>query len=687
MRVELPVVVEKDQFIRRVIQKNKDQRELYTSIVEDVLQEISLMQKPQGYYLIDDARVNCLISLGSEIGKLVDQYQQKGDYLHSYILDLAGCDLLFLATKALRDIVLKDNDLAHFGDFILQEITPDSPETLPVQKEILDLMNRHYNTHITITEGFMLNPVKSLAFYYEIHQGCGTEESNHSCLACSDTQCPHREVEVVVSKRECEDRLFGRVGENLLEFLRANGCSITSPCSGNGTCGKCKVRISLKGDHSAPVSSVEAKLLSPQEIQEGIRLACYQTLCYGLTVECIEQGEMSILSTFDEGLLPEISQETNAFGVAIDIGTTTVVVALIDCDTGAIVRSERCTNPQVTFGSDVISRVRYANNEGVDTLRKVLLSHIQKAIVSVVKDTPIGTIVVSCNTTMAHSLRANSLTHLGEAPYMIPKNLELLDVQLYKDTPVYFFPWVSSFVGGDIVSGAYFSQIYRNSKPQLLVDIGTNGEVLLQTGDTLVATSTAAGPAFEGANITCGCGSIPGAISQVSMDGDKIVYHTIGDTDPIGICGTGLVDVVLLLVQKGIIDSTGYMKEPVDITPNVRIYPKDIRELQLAKSAICAGIYTLAEEQGLSLSDIETCYISGGFGTHVSSDHLIELGVLPKELYGKTTVLGNSSLGGAVKLLMEKDFSCIDTIQKQIDTVDLSNNIHFQNRYIGEMHF
>ncbi len=687
MRVELPVVVEKDQFIRRVIQKNKEQRELYTSIVEDVLQEVSLMKQPQGFYLIDGMRVNCLISLGSEIGDLIGEYQERGDYLHSYILDLAGCDLLFLASKALHDIVLQDKRLAHLGDFSIKEITPDSPETLPIQKEILDLMNTHYNTHITITEGYMLNPVKSLAFYYEIHLGCGSDDGKPSCLECSDIRCPHREIEVAILEKGDQKVFYGRVGENLLGFLQAHEYQVGSPCSGNGSCGKCKVRVFREDSHTVPLSAAESNMLSAREISDGVRLACYQTLCYGITVECIEQEDMSILSSFDKNLLSSQPRRAGSFGIAIDIGTTTVVVALVSCDTGEVIRDDRFTNPQIAFGADVISRVKYANSEGVQLLRKVLLDQIRISIVSIVESLSIDSIVVSCNTTMAHSVRANSLTHLGEAPYVIPDSIELLDINLYKEVPVYVIPWVSSFVGGDIVSGAYFSQIYQPSEPSLLVDIGTNGEILLQTGGSLIATSTAAGPAFEGANITCGCGSIPGAISQVYMNDQKITYRTIGDREPVGICGTGLVDAVLLLLEQGVIDSTGYMKEPFSITPNICIFPKDIRELQLAKSAICAGVYALIEESNLTPEDIGCCYISGGFGTHVSSDHLMRLGVLPREFQGKTKVLGNSSLGGAIKLLMEQDFSCIDIIQKQIHGVDLSGNTVFQTRYIEEMHF
>jgi len=281
-------------------------------------------------------------------------------------------------------------------------------------------------------------------------------------------------------------------------------------------------------------------------------------------------------------------------------------------------------------------------------------------------------------------------------PVRVPAS-QIFD-KLLSVAEVYIFPAVSAFVGPDIVSGMYNRSFENLKETTLFLDLGTNGEIVLGDSKKILCTSAAAGPAFEGARISCGTGCVRGAISFAGIDKGKVWYSTIGQEPPVGLCGSGLIDLVAALLDEGIIDnsgamSSGYKKKGLFIAEDpegneMRLMQKDIRELQLAKSAIRAGTEILIRTFNIKYDDIDKVYLSGGFGSHINADSALRIGLLSKTLGNKIVLAGNSSLGGAVDLLLDQENEDgVMEIIKKVHYIELSTNPDFNSKFAEYMLF
>ena len=366
-------------------------------------------------------------------------------------------------------------------------------------------------------------------------------------------------------------------------------------------------------------------------------------------------------------------------------------------------------NSQRAYGSDVISRIQASTEGKKEELQKCIREDLKKGLDQLVREnnialTEIERIIISGNTTMVHLLMGYDCAGLGVFPFT-PVNIqlirgnanEILGVQGL-DTKVEILPGISTYVGGDIVSGLYACDFDRKDEVCLLIDLGTNGEMAIGNKDKILVTSTAAGPAFEGGNITWGTGSIPGAICTVRIEDEKAVVGTIKDQSPVGICGTGVVETAAELLKEELIDETGRLEEeyfdegyPLAETSDgkkILFTQKDMREIQLAKAAIRAGAETLAYHYGVVKNDIARIYVAGGFGYKLDVKKAIAIGMIPEEFEGRIEAVGNSSLKGAEKFLIETDGQTrVQNIVKLSEEISLSTDKVFNEAYMDAMFF
>ncbi|MDD4112323.1 MAG: ASKHA domain-containing protein, partial [Herbinix sp.] len=306
-------------------------------------------------------------------------------------------------------------------------------------------------------------------------------------------------------------------------------------------------------------------------------------------------------------------------------------------------------------------------------------------------------IVISGNTTMIHLLMGYPCDGLGSYPFT-PVNLGLINTftddlfDIANRIPVMILPGISVFVGADITAGLLANGIDREDKPCLFIDLGTNGEMAVGNRDKILVTSTAAGPAFEGGNISCGIGSVSGAICHVTFEKGQLSYDTINAQPAVGICGTGVIELVSELLDEGIIDWTGLLMDPYfdegyEIA-GMKFIQKDIRELQMAKSAIRAGVDILVGRFGISYEQIDKVYIAGGFGYHLDIDKAINIGLLPKALVNKARAVGNTSLSGAIDALIDSDANArMNHIVSTSEEIHLSNEEDFNDLFVKYMSF
>ena len=471
----------------------------------------------------------------------------------------------------------------------------------------------------------------------------------------------------------------------ILEFLREKNIHIDAACNGLGVCGKCKIKL-----ESTDVSISERKLLGEENIKSGYRLACMHSID--------EVDKEFILKSFESERKPDSIVLTESFtpkiihtniqekyGIAIDIGTTTVAMELIDLKNAKIISKVADVNSQVKFGFDVMSRIAFTleNPEGLSTLQKSIVDTLNTLInklidKSKIKKEDIAELVVSANTTMCHILLGESVESLGKFPFLPGftevKRVCVKDIGIDLDATLITLPHISGFLGSDIVSGVYASGICDDKDKNILfIDIGTNGEMLLKTDNNLLATSCAIGPALEGMNISCGIRAGIGAIDDFHIDEADISYTTIGNTEPIGICGSGVLSMVRELLKSGFINKMGAIdkkcldsnhsfikaddsgKPFIKINDNLYFTAKDIRQVQLAKGAILSGIRALIKKAGIETCDITRVCIAGQFGKYISMDSFFGVGLLPKEFEGKVEYLGNTSLTGAYMALLDKN--------------------------------
>jgi len=418
------------------------------------------------------------------------------------------------------------------------------------------------------------------------------------------------------------------------------------------------------------------------------------------------------------------------YGLAIDLGTTTVAGYLCDLTNGALVATESIMNPQVIHGEDVMSRITYsmANEDGLKHMNEAIIEGINElagrvAAQAKIKRWDIVDVAICGNTCMHHILLNLKPQYIGKAPFTpaIHHSLNIkacnLGLKISPEAYVHVLPIEAGFVGADNVAVLIAESPYQQDSTELIIDIGTNGEIVMGSKEKLICCSTAAGPAFEGGQISCGMRAMEGALDKFFIDEQQIFYHVIGEVEPKGICGTGLIDAVAELVRVGIVDETGkivtpelfngpdWLKKRINQNDNhydfillneqdfrskhtLVLKQQDIRELQLAKGAVAAGIAILKKELGIDIDAIEQVLIAGAFGSYLNKYNAQKIGLIPDISPDKIKFVGNAASMGAKKFLLSKQAR--EEAEKIINTthyVELSMRLDFQEIFVEKMFF
>ena len=610
-----------------------------------------------------------------------------------------------------------------------------------------------------------------------------------------------REVGIPVKFEPQGKTVFVLKGANVVEAAANAGIMLDMPCGGQGTCGKCRVRIL---ENACEPTDVERNLLSPEDLADGVRLACQTCVCGPTTIEVPETSVLA--STFQilgagEGGVTDVSDvavrkryvelpaptredeapdldrlqsevgpcsvaldllraipgrmrewgyrgtavladhrlidfeggntESECYAAAFDIGTTTLVGVLLDLTTGRECASVSRMNPQTSHGDDVLSRILFAReHDGLAQLHGAVLAEVNDMLAALCHEAGapperIYEATFAGNTTMQHLLEGVDPSALGAVPFIAAIGHSLLlrasdlGLAIHPRGRAYIYPVIGGFVGGDIVAGIVATRLADTDRPTAMVDIGTNGEIVVCHGDQMMAASTAAGPAFEGARIKHGMRASAGAIEKVVFDGDLRV-NVVGGVPPVGLCGSAIVDVAAELLRSGILMREGLLLAGDDLPPGlpepirervvetddgpafvlatadesgidgpVLLTQKDVRELQLATAAIRAGFAILVQRVGLEVTDLEHVLIAGGFGNFIRRSNAQRIGLLPNALERRRiSFVGNASLAGARLAAASQGVrQRAEDLARHIKHVDLSMDPAFHTEYIEAMFF
>lgn len=391
------------------------------------------------------------------------------------------------------------------------------------------------------------------------------------------------------------------------------------------------------------------------------------------------------------------------FGLAVDVGTTTLVMELVDVESGRTLDLEAALNSQSKRGADIISRLTYAlsDTRRAAELRELVLETLNQMsrrllVRNRISPLSIYEAVLSGNTAMSHLLLGVPVDSLAKAPYfavfsrLSSLNAREVGLAIHPQGKVYFAPNIKSFVGGDISSGLLAVKLAARPGNFLFLDLGTNGEVVLKAGEEIIATSTAAGPAFEGMNISCGMPALAGAIYKAE-DGRPLQVATIGSSAPQGICGTGLIDLIAIYLARGEISSSGAIQNPekrLAVAPGIVLTQDDVRQMQLACAAIKSGVQLMLKVKGLAVEKLDGIYIAGAFGSYLNIRNSMALGLLPRMEEQRIVFVGNSSLAGArLLLLAREEREEVESLVQRIRYLSLASDREFQDHFIRALEF
>lgn len=532
--------------------------------------------------------------------------------------------------------------------------------------------------------------------------------------------------------------------KSILQYCRENGIDLCpAPCGGKGICGKCKVHVTKPYD--------KVVLACKTEAVNGMEIAPVRDESENMVVL---QGDKVSDDTVDEKdrhddldrriVSPEDGirdRSSDVICAACDIGTTTVVCSIIDPVTKDVLESRAGANPQRSFGADVVSRIEAAcaDDDNLKTMNNAIVNLISGWITDMIQKLGVEKIkllTVAANTTMCHLFAGISPEKIGKAPFMpdelFGKEYKGAGIGILNCEKVYIIPAVSGYVGGDITAG--MAECIDADEMTLYLDIGTNGEMALGRGGKYLCAATAAGPAFEGAQIEMGMPGQKGAIDKVWLEGRKICYSVIGNVRPLGICGSGIIDAVAVFLDTGIIDENGTIKDMADIplwyrpyvevfddedddediypaetaekvvhiSPEVILNQDDIRKIQLAKSAIAAGIDVLIKEYGITYNEIDRVCLAGGFGNYLDQKSAARIGLIPEKLLKKTISVGNAAQKGAIatayiyedhdsktetKILNKDIINKTNAIISTMAYIELSTYPGFDEMYVSHINF
>ncbi|HAM16639.1 MAG TPA: hypothetical protein DCP91_12445 [Eggerthellaceae bacterium] len=481
-------------------------------------------------------------------------------------------------------------------------------------------------------------------------------------------------------------------GETVLDVLQRARIEIRATCGGAGKCRRCQVLV---------------------RDDEGLsyRLACLVPAKDGMEVVVERAGAMDVVQSGTAGAFPPDGNVTG-YGISVDIGTTTVVAYLHDLATGERLATVGRANPQIAFGSDVISRITASIDGKLDLMTDIIQDALRemKAKLCAIAEVPQDQVVrvtIAGNTVMQHIAVGLAPDTIGFNPFT-PLSLFGDEHEIQGLGSCYFARCIASYVGGDITAGMLACGIDEGGT-RLFMDLGTNGEMALAANGRIKCCATAAGPVFEGANIHFGMPASPGAISKVAFADGKLQVKVVGDVSPIGICGTGIVDAVATMVRLGVVDETGLLLDADDLdepiaslvgceddgnvfylTEDHSLYvtQADVRCMQLAKAAVCAGIYTMMDAAGIRVEDIDKLDIAGGFGAYLNLESAAAIGLFPKELLPCASSVGNTSGEGATAMLVSGAARDREAeIAQKCDYLELSTSVEFNKFYVDMMGF
>ncbi|MBU3129207.1 ASKHA domain-containing protein [Clostridium tagluense] len=539
-------------------------------------------------------------------------------------------------------------------------------------------------------------------------------------------------------------------GTTILEAARLIGIIIESPCNAVGVCGKCKVKVA-RGNLGDVIQNGKHHL-SETEKAQGFVLACGAKVMADVSIEVawkdlnktlqiLNHGEsfdieldsfikkkykdvgMTYIYAGEKTIGEEVGDTTALnYGIVVDIGTTTLVATLVNINTGQELNSVSALNPQSIYAQDVLSRIKFASDEsGLNTMYSEITKELNRMIQKNIDATGIDKkniyeVIFSGNTCMIHLAANVNPYSLGKYPYTpllrggTSLSAEEHKLNIADSGLIYLPPIISSYVGPDITSGILATRLQDRKGTTLFVDIGTNGEMVIARDGKLSSTSTAAGPAFEGMNITYGMRAEKGAIEYFNIEEDgSIEIKTIEGGAAIGICGSGLLDIVGELIANKVIGKSGRFasiensdipevlrkrlvkldgRNAFEIAEGIFLTQKDIRQVQLAKGAVRAGIEFLMNSKKVEANEVDKIQIAGSFGYHLRSKSLINIGLLPKEFEGKIDFVGNTSKSGGHALLLNKKYrSEMEKLVKEIEVIELSNGENFDKIFVKCLSF
>lgn len=772
---------ESDEYDKRII----FHKDCYFSN-ENLFKELSHME----YIVV------AVSTLGEAIDKKIKEAFSSSNYLRSLIYDAVANEAMISLNHMLWKKLVTEMKEKNYG--LTRSFSPGSNGwDIKDQKVIFSLL-KPKEIGVYLNEKYMMEPNKSITLVFGAAKGIGFTNIDHDCSYCSLKDCQFRDISKNTHTITIHDSLKAKKilvsdGENLLDILIKNNSLINNYCGGNHSCGKCKVLIESK--EAMAMTENEKRLLSYEDIDKGIRLACFVNTHHDMDVyinnsnskakiikesnyshikinsrvktnrvklpiptfrdsrdsitrlkESIElehsnislsciQKLASILeknneiyyTLYDNEIVDvnTIPNEEKIYGLAIDIGTTTLVVYLINLENGNEEDIYYNLNPQRICGADVINRINYTlnNSGGLHHLHCLVKDEINKAIDvfkirNNISSNEIFEIMIAGNTVMLHLFLGIPCKGISISPY-IPVFTHInkikareLGIDINAEGYVRTLPNISGYIGGDTISALLSCGMYKDENINILIDIGTNGEIVLGNKDKLYCCSVAAGPAFEGSNITFGMASIDGAIDHIELDCNPI-YTTIGNIRPLGICGSGVIDCAAELLRFNILDKSGRLKKKdellgmisealleriveyegqtafvIDEESGILITQKDIRELQLAKGAIYAGINVLIKKMRIKIEDIEKVYIAGGFGNYMDIDNALDIKLVQSAFKGRIIPIGNGAGSGAkMALLSDEILQESRNLKRKMKYIELSNLAEFQAEFIKGMSF
>lgn len=480
-------------------------------------------------------------------------------------------------------------------------------------------------------------------------------------------------------------------GSSLEDILFPHG--VEFPCGGRGRCRACRVRV-LRGRPSP--SADDLRRFSADELADGWRLSCQIRCEHDMDIE-LAQWEPVILS--DE--TPFAITPRQGFGIAIDLGTTTLAAQLVNLQDGRVCAVRTALNPQARHGADIISRIEFALSGGAEFLAALIRQTLGAMAAELIQEArlPSGTlrrVVIAGNTVMSRLLCGQTVEPLAHAPFepgdggLQRPSAESLGWPSLAGAEICVLPGLGGFVGGDILAGILATGMDQNQDLCLLADLGTNGEIVLGNARRMICASTAAGPAFEGARISMGMRAAPGAIAEVSLRQGQMQCRVLGGGAPTGLCGSGLVDAAACALDLGLIEPSGRVPggQPIPIAGPVRLTPKDIRELQFAKGAIAAGIRMLLQRLGAEPGDIRRVFLAGAFGNciHHTGARRISMLPFPPETMQSA---GNTALLGAKIALFASNAQDLEYsgLRSRVEHAALGEDPAFQDIFAAEMAF